>query len=81
MRRLLIDELTCPRCGHRGSFHIDITATAYVDAGGPSVESDYYWDADSCCACLRCCHEASAGAFAGMAAATDAERAPEGGAK
>lgn len=70
MRRLLIDELTCPRCGHRGSFHIDITATAYVDARGPSVESDYYWDADSCCACLRCSHEASAGAFAAMAPVT-----------
>lgn len=64
MRRLLIDELTCPRCGHRGSFHIDIIATAYVDAGGPCVESDYYWDPHSACTCRKCCHEDSAGAFA-----------------
>lgn len=70
MRRLLIDELTCPRCGHRGSFHIDIIATAYVDDSGPCVESDYYWDSDSGCACLTCNYEASAGAFAGMAAVT-----------
>jgi len=70
MRRLLIDELTCPRCGHRGSFHIDVMATAHVDAGGPCVESDYYWDSDSGCACLTCNYEASAGAFAGMAPVT-----------
>ena len=81
MRRLLIDELTCPRCGHRGSFHIDIIATAYVDDCGPCVESDYYWDSDSGCVCLTCFYEASAGAFAGMAPVTDAERAAEGGAK
>lgn len=67
MKRLLIDELTCPRCGHRGSFHIDITATAYVDDCGTCVESNYYWDSDSGCACLTCFYEASAGAFAGMA--------------
>jgi len=67
MKRLLIDELTCPQCGHRGSFHIDITATAYVDASGPRVESDYYWDADSGCACLRCNHDARAGDFVAKA--------------
>ena len=67
MKRLLIDELTCPRCGHRGSFHIDITATAYVDDCGTCVESNYYWDSDSGCVCLTCFYEASAGAFAGMA--------------
>lgn len=72
MSRLLLDELTCPRCGHRGCFHIDITATAYVDASGPSVESDYYWDADSVCACVKCRHEDSAGAFAGAGSITTA---------
>ena len=70
MSRLSLDELACPRCGHRGSFHIDITATAYVDASGPCVESDYYWDADSVCACVKCRHEDSAGAFAGAGGAT-----------
>ena len=70
MSRLLLAELTCPRCRHRGSFHIDITATAYVDASGPCVETDYYWDADSVCACVKCRHEDRAGAFAGAGGVT-----------
>ncbi len=67
MTRLLLSDLACPRCGHRDSFHIDVTATAYVDASGPSVESDYYWDAASGCVCLACFHDAPAGDFAGKA--------------
>lgn len=67
MTTLRIQHLACPRCGYRGSFHIDVTATAFVDDGGASVESDYHWDAASCCACLACHHEATAGDFAGRA--------------
>lgn len=67
MTALLLSELACPCCGHRGSFHIDVTATAYVDASGPSVEGDYYWNAASGCACLACHHDATAGDFAGKA--------------
>lgn len=63
MTRPCFEDLTCPSCGHTGSFHIDITATAYVDASGPCVESDYYWDEASGCACLRCFHEARTGDF------------------
>lgn len=58
-----LDDLTCPQCRHRGSFHIDVTATAYVDAAGPCVESDYYWDATSRCACLSCHFEAPTSEF------------------
>jgi hypothetical protein len=54
MTRPRFQDLACPRCGHRGDFHIDITATAYVDASGPTVESDYYWDEGSDCSCLEC---------------------------
>lgn len=63
MTRPQLDDLTCPQCRHRGSFHIDVTATAYVDAAGPCVESDYYWDAASGCVCLACFHEANVADF------------------
>ena len=46
--------VACPRCGHRADFHVDITATAFLDASGPTVESDYYWDEGSDCSCLGC---------------------------
>lgn len=61
------EDLACPQCGHRGSFHIDVIATAYVDASGPCVESDHYWDEDFGCVCLACFHEARAGDFVGKA--------------
>lgn len=64
MKRHRFQDLACPRCGHRSDFHIDITATAYVDASGPTVESDYYWDGKSCCTCLGCGFEANAADFA-----------------
>jgi transcription elongation factor Elf1 len=68
MTRLLFEELTCPRCGHRGSYRIDVTATAFVDAGGSYVEGgDYHWDARSRCTCLGCGHEAPAGDFVAKA--------------
>ena len=54
MTRPRFEDLACPRCGHRDDFHVDITATAYLDACGPSVESDYYWDKSSDCSCLGC---------------------------
>lgn len=73
MSRLLLDELTCPRCGHRGSFHIDITATAYIEASGSCVESVYYWDANSSCTCVTCRHEDRAGTFAGIGAKSTSE--------
>lgn len=63
MTTLLLSELACPCCGHRGSFHIDVTATAYVDASGPCVESEYYWNADSNCTCLNCFHDARVADF------------------
>ena len=56
-------DLACPHCGHRSDFHIDVTATAYVDASGPTVEGDYYWDGSSCCTCLGCGFEANAAEF------------------
>ena len=54
MKRPRFQDLACPQCGHRRDFHIDVTATAYVDASGPTVESDYYWDEGSDCSCLGC---------------------------
>lgn len=67
MTRPHVDELACPRCGHVGSFHIEVTATAYVDASGPCVESDYFWNRDSGCVCLTCFHDARAGDFVAKA--------------
>lgn len=64
MTKPRFQELACPRCGHRSDFHIDVTATAYIDASGPTVESDYHWDGRSCCTCLGCGFEASAADFA-----------------
>lgn len=64
------EDLTCPQCGHRNAFHIDVTATAYVDASGPCVESDYYWDATSGCACLDCHFEGSVADFVATKAVT-----------
>jgi hypothetical protein len=58
-----IQDLACPQCGHRSDFHIDVTATAYVDASGPTVDGDYYWDGASCCTCLGCGFESCAGDF------------------
>lgn len=64
MSKPRLEDLTCPRCGHRGSFHIDVTATAFVDAHGAYVENgDYYWDAASLCTCLGCQRESRAAAF------------------
>jgi hypothetical protein len=63
MMRPRFQDLACPQCGHRGDFHIDVTATAYVDANGPTVEGDYHWDGKSCCTCLGCGFEASAAEF------------------
>lgn len=54
MRRPRFEDLVCPRCGHRDDFHVDVTATAYLDASGPTVESDYFWDEASGCVCLSC---------------------------
>lgn len=54
MTRPRFEDLACPRCGHRDDFHVDITATAYLDSCGPTVESDYYWDQTSDCSCLGC---------------------------
>jgi hypothetical protein len=68
MTTLAFQDLACPRCGHSGSFHIDVVATAFVDACGACVESDYYWDGDSSCACLRCSHEALVSDFCAKSA-------------
>ena len=54
MNRPRFEDLACPRCGQREQFHVDVTATAFLDGSGPSVEGDYYWDRASGCACLRC---------------------------
>ena len=54
MSRPRFEDLACPRCGHGDNFHVDVTATAYLDAAGPTVESDYYWDERSDCSCLGC---------------------------
>ena len=59
-----IQDLACPQCGHRDDFHIDVTATAYVDDSGPTVEGDCYWDGTSCCTCLGCGFKSCAGDFA-----------------
>ena len=40
MRRPRFEDLACPRCGHHDDFHVDVIATAYLDASGPTVESD-----------------------------------------
>jgi hypothetical protein len=64
MSTLRFDDLACPRCGHRKDFHIDVTASAYLDVSSPCVESDYHWDAKSICTCLCCGHEGLAGHFA-----------------
>ena len=50
-----LEDLACPRCGHRGSFRIDVTATAFVDAGGSYVDGgDYHGTSTSCCTGLGC---------------------------
>ena len=59
MRRPRFEDLVCPRCGHRDDFHVDVTATAYLDASGPTVESDYFWDEASGCVCLSCHYDGS----------------------
>ena len=64
MTTLRFQDLACPKCGHHENFHVDVTATAYLDGSGLCVEGDYCWNSDSCCTCLRCHFEASAGAFA-----------------
>ena len=64
MMRPRFEDLACPQCGHRNDFHVDITATAYLDAYGPTVESDYYWDARSCCTCLKCDFQSNVADFA-----------------
>ena len=38
MSRPRFEDLACPRCGHGDNFHVEITATAYLNAAGPSVE-------------------------------------------
>lgn len=63
MSRPRFEDLTCPRCGHRHDFHVDITATAYLDSCGPSVEGDYYWDKTSDCSCLGCYYGGSVADF------------------
>ena len=57
MSRPRFEDLACPRCGQSGGFHVDVTAVAYLDASGPSVESDYYWDDNSECVCVQCQNE------------------------
>lgn len=59
MRRPRFEDLACPRCGHRHDFHVDVTATAYLDASGPTVESDYLWAESSGCVCLSCHYDGS----------------------
>ena len=57
MSRPRFEDLACPRCGQREQFHVDVTAVAYLNAGGPSVEGDYYWDDTSECVCVQCQQE------------------------
>ena len=57
MSRPRFEDLACPRCGQSNGFHVDVTAVAYLDASGPSVESDYYWDDNSECVCVQCQNE------------------------
>ena len=57
MSRPRFEDLACPRCGQSGGFHVDVTAVAYLDASGPSVEGDYYWDDKSECVCVQCQEE------------------------
>lgn len=71
MRKPRFEDLVCPRCGHRASFHVDITATAYLDAAGPSVESDYYWDEGSDCSCLGCYFSGSVADFTQSTSASE----------
>ena len=54
MSRPHFQDLSCPRCGQTKHFHVDVTATAYLDECGASVEGDYYWDDESCITCLGC---------------------------
>lgn len=63
-------DLACPRGGHRDDFHIDVTATAYLDASGPTVENDYFWEADSGCTCLHCHFDGNAADFVAAKAVT-----------
>ena len=63
MSRPRFEDLACPRCGQREHFHVDVTATAYLDECGPSVASDYYWDDNSECACLDCHMEGNIAGF------------------
>ena len=57
MSRLRFEDLACPRCGQGEQFHVDVTAVAYLDASGPSVQGDYYWDEKSECVCVQCQEE------------------------
>lgn len=63
MSRLRLEDLACPNCGHDKNFHIDVTATATLDATGLFVEDTHYWDENSCCTCLGCTFEANASEF------------------
>lgn len=63
MSTIAFSDLVCPRCGHHTDFHVDVSATAYLDARGPAVESEYFWDDRSCCTCLACNFESCVGDF------------------
>lgn len=60
---LRFQDLACPKCGHHANFHVDVTAVAFLDDRGTTVESDYHWDSHSSCTCPVCYFEANAAEF------------------
>lgn len=67
-------QLACPNCEVRGAFLIDISAKEHVDEKGQGTETSPQWGASSCCTCLHCHHQATAGDFIAKARGVDVAR-------
>ena len=58
MTQPLLENFSCPKCHSKTEFYLDVLATVYLDATGPSLAGDYFADGDFTCVCLSCDHEA-----------------------
>jgi hypothetical protein len=52
--------MACPVCGHRGSFHVEVTEVLLMFADGVVLSDGNTdrWDNDSWCSCPACAHAA-----------------------
>jgi hypothetical protein len=60
-----LEDLRCPRCGHRGCFHIEVRQSLLLCADGielPGTEGER-WDDTSSCTCPICTHYGTVSQF------------------